>query len=56
MKRRSKTRLAANSSPISIRMSRALRAGNVLTKSSVTSEPAATGMTANGIDVRTAVA
>ena len=56
MKRSRMTRLAAKSRPISIRMSRARRAGNVLTSSSVMSDPAATGITAKGIVVSTAVA
>jgi hypothetical protein len=55
MERSRITRLAANRSPISMRMSRARRAGKVFTSSSVTSVPAATGITANGIVVSTAV-
>ena len=56
MKRSTITRLAANSSPISIRMSRARFAGNVLTRISVAAVPAATGMIVNGTTVRSAVA
>ena len=55
MKRSSRTRLAAKSSPISIRMSRARRAGNMFTSSSVAAVPSATGITANGTIVSTAV-
>ena len=52
MKRRSRTMLPANTSPISIRMSRARRAGKTLTSNSVVPVPAATGMTQNGATVR----
>src|SRR6185503_4416146 len=48
------TRLAANSRPMSIRMSRARLAGKTFTSSSVTPLPTATGMTANGTTVSTA--
>ncbi len=51
MNRSTITRLAANSSPISMSRSRARLAGKVLTRNSVTMVPAATGMTANGIVV-----
>ena len=51
MKRNSNTRLVANTSPISIRMSRARRAGKTLTSSSVTAAPMPTGMITNGVTV-----
>jgi hypothetical protein len=49
------TRLPANSSPISIRMSRARRAGKMLTSSSVTAVPIATGMITKGTTASGAV-
>ena len=55
MNRSSSTRLVANTSPISIRMSRARRAGNTLTSSSVTADPIAIGMITNGTIVSSAV-
>ncbi len=55
MKRSTMTRLAANSSPISIRMSRARLAGKVFTSISVAAVPAATGMIENGTTVSSAV-
>jgi hypothetical protein len=55
MKRSTTTRLAANSRPISIRMSRARLAGKVFTSTSVAAVPAATGMIENGTSVKTAV-
>jgi hypothetical protein len=48
MMRSRTTRLPANSRPISIRMSRARRAGKMFTSSSVIAVPSATGMTTNG--------
>ena len=50
------TRLVANTSPISIRMSRARRAGKTLTSSSVTAVPSPTGITTNGATVSAATA
>ena len=55
MKRSSSTMLPAKTRPISIRMSRARRAGNTFTSSSVVPVPAATGMTQNGATVSSAV-
>ncbi len=52
--RSSTTRLTANSRPISMRMSRARRAGNTLTRISVTAVPRPTGMTRNGVTVSAA--
>ena len=50
--RSSSTRLPANSSPMSIRMSRARRAGKMFTSSSVTAVPIAIGMITNGVTAR----
>jgi hypothetical protein len=47
--------LPAKSRPMSISRSRARRAGNVLTSSSVTAVPIATGMITNGTIVRIAL-
>ena len=44
----------ANTSPISIRMSRARLAGNTFTSSSVTAAPSPTGITTNGATVSVA--
>ena len=55
MNRNSSTRLPAKMSPITIRMSRARRAGKTLTSSSVMPAPSATGMTQNGATVSSAV-
>ena len=55
-KRRSSTRPTAKSRPISIRTSRARRAGKTLTSTRVTRLPKATGMSTKGTRVRTAMA
>jgi hypothetical protein len=55
MNRSSSTMLPAKTSPMSIRMSRARRAGNTFTSRSVVPVPAATGMTQNGATVTNAV-
>jgi hypothetical protein len=54
-KRSIMTMAMANRRPMRVRMSRARRAGNTLTRVSVTTEPAATGIVTNGISVSTAV-
>src|SRR5688500_12276080 len=55
MNRSSNTMLVANTRPISIRMSRARRAGNTLTSINVTADPTAIGITTNGTTVAIAV-
>jgi len=47
---------AANSRPVTMRKSRARRAGKTLTSANVTAVPITTGMTANGTIVRMAIA
>jgi hypothetical protein len=54
--RSSTTRLPANSSPMIMRMSRARRAGKMLTSSSVIDVPMATGTMTNGVTAATAIA
>jgi hypothetical protein len=55
MKRSSSTMLVANTSPISIKMSRARRAGNTFTSISVMADPIAIGITTNGVVTASAV-
>ena len=56
MKRRSITIATAKRSPVSIRMSRARFAGKTFTSIRVTMHPNATGMTTNGVTVKTVMA
>ena len=55
-KRRSSTIVTAKRRPMSMRMSRARRAGNTLTRARVTTAPAAVGITTKGRTVKAATA